>query len=167
MNNLTAIKIQNLTLISTHKSDLVRSWITVIIGSDSQLTIQQTHEYIRPFAAGKHFNVRECAWGAIRHKIIHNLDKSLKILSTWTTCEDENIRRFASEDIRPRGVWCEHISVLKENPELGLSIIDPLMTDSLIYVQNSVGNWLNDASNSKETYCIIKKALRTIEKNTK
>jgi 3-methyladenine DNA glycosylase AlkC len=171
-----------LVAISTHKSDLVRSWATVLVGKDATLNISQTLQKIKPFAADRHFNVRECAWSAVRKNIIQNLDESIAILSGWTASDDENIRRFASEATRPRGVWCEHIKELKENPELALSILEPLKSDNSKYVQNSVGNWLNDASktqpefvvkfcerwekesDAKETKYIIKRALRTIVK---
>lgn len=137
---------------------------------------------IRPFAADGHFNVREYAWIDVRKTIVQNLPESIAILSVWATDGDENIRRFASEVTRPRGVWCEHIEILKQNPELGLPILEPLKSDTSRYVQNSVGNWLNDASktrpefvrelckhwekesDTKETQYIIKRALRTIVK---
>ena len=118
----------------------------------------------------------------MRSKITGNLKESLHILSRWARHEDENIRRFATESTRPRGVWCEHIGTLKEHPELALSILDQLKADPSRYVQDSVGNWLNDASKSKPDFVkqlcrrwekespgkatayIIKKALRTINK---
>jgi len=172
-----------LRAISTHKSsDFVRCWATEVVGKNKKLNIEQMFLAIKPFAADKHFNVRECAWSAVRHSIVQNLHESLAILAEWTNDNDENIRRFASEATRPRGVWCEHITELKTNPELGLPIIEPLKSDKSKYVQNSVGNWLNDASktqpdfvkelckrwekesNTKETKYIIKRALRTLEK---
>jgi 3-methyladenine DNA glycosylase AlkC len=171
-----------LSILSASPSDLVRGWATVMIGADASLNIGRTLEKIRPFAADRHFNARECAWSAIRLKIIDNLVDSLDILSQWSLDGDENIRRFASEATRPRGVWCEHIVALKEDPEAGLPILEPLRSDPSRYVQNSVGNWLNDASKSrpdfvrelcarwgresgtKETAYIVRRGLRTIEK---
>ena len=168
--------------ISRHQSDFVRCWATDIVGKDTNLNIKQMLLKIKPFAADKHFNVRECAWVAVRKGIIQNLYESIAILSVWTKDKDENIRRFASEATRPRGVWCEHIKELKQNPELALSILEPLKSDEAKYVRDSVGNWLNDASktqpefvrklcksweeesDTKETKYIIKKALRTIDK---
>lgn len=169
-------------ILSTHPSDAVRCWATYTIGKNPKLDIQQMLRQIQPFAADKHFGVREICWLAVRKSISTNLTESLQILSTWTSNTDENIRRFASESTRPRGVWCEHIEILKQKPELGLMILEPMKSDSSKYVQNSVGNWLNDASKTqpqfvidlcnrwtlesetKETKHIIKKALRTIEK---
>lgn len=137
---------------------------------------------IQPFSADKHFGVREISWLALRAKIAQNLTKSIEILSAWTLNQDENIRRFTTEVTRPHGVWCEHIEELKQNPELALSILEPLKSDPAKYVQDSVGNWLNDASKTqpefvqelcqrwekesdmKETKYITKKALRTINK---
>lgn len=138
---------------------------------------------IIPFATDSHFNVREDAWTAVRPNIIDNLDESIKILSKWAMSENENIRRFASEITRPRGVWCKHIELLKQSPNIALSILEPLKSDSSKYVRDSVGNWLNDASKTqplfvetlcekwgqesltKETKYIIKKAMRTLEKH--
>ncbi|OXB03576.1 DNA alkylation repair protein [Flavobacterium oncorhynchi] len=168
--------------ISKHKSDLVRCWSAYTIGKNPKYTIEEMLEQIQFLAADKHFGVREISWLAVRSNIVKNLDKSLEILLKWTLNEDENIRRFATEAIRPRGVWCEHIEALKKKPELALKILDSLKSDPSKYVQDSVGNWLNDASKSrpdfvkdlckkwqtestvKETAYIIKKGLRTIEK---
>lgn len=171
-----------LNFISTHTADLVRCWATYTIGKNSELTIREMLEKIQPFAADHHFGVREICWMALRPSIAKNLEESISILSGWTTHENENVRRFASESTRPRGVWCEHLEMLKLNPEIGLPILEPLKFEKVKYVQDSVGNWLNDASktkpdfvtaicerwtkenDSKEMKYIVKKALRTLQK---
>jgi 3-methyladenine DNA glycosylase AlkC len=171
-----------LNIIATHTSDTVRCWATYTIGKNPKFTLKQMLQKIEPFAADTHFGVREIAWLAVRPTIAKHLPESIEILTTWTKNKDENVRRFASEATRPRGVWCEHIETLKQNPALALPILEPLKNDPAKYVQDSVGNWLNDASktqpkfvtdictkwkkesDSKETSYIIKKALRTIEK---
>jgi len=163
-------------------SDLVRGWGCFIVGKDTTLTLEQMLNKIIPFAKDKHFNVREEAWTAVRPTIIKNLDESITFLSKWAKSENENIRRFASEITRPRGVWCKHIEALKQSPSIALSILEPLKSDSSKYVRDSVGNWLNDASKTQalfveelckqweqesstnETKYIIKKALRSIDK---
>jgi 3-methyladenine DNA glycosylase AlkC len=169
-----------LQTISTHQADVVRCWATYTIGKNASLNIKQKLQKIQPFAADKHFGVREISWLAVRQNIAQNLHQSLAIFTTWTTNADENIRRFASEATRPRGVWCEHIEELKQNPELGLTILESLKSDKAKYVQDSVANWLNDVSktqpefvkklckrwekesDTKETKYITKRALRTI-----
>jgi 3-methyladenine DNA glycosylase AlkC len=146
--------IKTLELLSNHKSDTVRSWASYIVGFNENLGISDKLAAIKPFADDEHFGVRETAWLAVRESIINNLEDSIAILSKWAEDENPNIRRFASESTRPRGVWTKHIKELKESPELALTIIEPLKSDNEKYVQDSVGNWLNDASKSKEEWVI-------------
>lgn len=171
-----------LTKLGRHPSDAVRCWAAYTIGKNAKLNIQQMLQKIQPFAADTHFGVREICWMATRPTVAKNLDESISILSTWAAHKDENVRRFASEVTRPRGVWCEHIDEMKQKPSLALPILEPLKSDAAKYVQDSVGNWLNDASKTqpkfvsdlckkwgsesktKETTYITKKALRTITK---
>lgn len=170
--------------LSNHTSDVVRGWASYMIGFDSDLNIEDKLLAIRTFATDSHFGVREFAWMVVRDSVARDLAISLKILSKWVLEDDANIRRFASEVTRPRGVWCSHIQALKTNPNLAIAILEPLHTDSSKYVQNSVANWLNDASksdadwvrqtcahwqsisNTKETAYIVKRGLRTLEKNS-
>ncbi len=171
-----------LTIMSNHKADLVRCWATYTIGKNDSLSIEETLEKIQAFAADTHFGVREICWMAVRPKLTKDIQKSISILSHWAKNKNENIRRFSTESIRPRGVWCEHIEELKQHPELANPILETLKSDNAKYVQDSVGNWLNDASktnpqfvinvcqrwenesNSKETKYIVKKAMRTLNK---
>jgi 3-methyladenine DNA glycosylase AlkC len=170
-----------LSLLANHPADLVRCWATYTIGKNTKSGIAQTLAQIQPFAADKHFGVREISWLAVRHKIAAELEKSIALLANWVLHPDENIRRFATESTRPRGVWCEHIDTLKQQPEQALALLEPLKNDPAKYVQDSVGNWLNDASKtrpdfvlqlcdkwnkeskSKATAYITKKALRTLQ----
>ncbi|MEF2244420.1 MULTISPECIES: HEAT repeat domain-containing protein [unclassified Paenibacillus] len=167
--------------LSSHPSDSVRCWAAYIIGLNPELTIAQKLPLIRPFAGDEHFGVREIAWMAVREAIINELEVSLFILKDWLVDHDEKIRRFAIEAIRPNGVWAKHITRLKERPEMGLPLLEIVKSDSAKYVQDSVSNWLNDASksnpewvkqvcarwtessNTKETNRIVKRALRSLK----
>ncbi|WP_407477660.1 DNA alkylation repair protein [Elizabethkingia meningoseptica] len=169
-------------LLSQHPADIVRCWAAYMIGKDDALNIKDTLHQIQYFAADKHFGVREICWMAVKPKITAHLETSINLLSKWAFHSDENIRRFSTESIRPRGVWCTHIDALKQTPEIALAILETLKSDPSKYVQDSVGNWLNDAgktrpdfvislcnrwekeSSSKATQYIIKKAMRTIRK---
>lgn len=170
------------TVISGHTSDLVRCWAAYMTGRNDALSLKEKLNRIQDFAADRHFGVREICWMAVRPSITAELEESLSVLAGWTAHKDPNIRRFASESTRPRGVWCTHIEALKQSPTPGLQILEPLRSDPSRYVQDSVGNWLNDAGKSqpefvvevcdewlresptKETAYIVKKAMRTIEK---
>ncbi|MEH6943341.1 DNA alkylation repair protein [Bacillus sp. JJ722] len=165
-----------------HISDSIRCW-AAFMNKSSNDTLEAKLKYIRPFAADRHFGVREIAWMSIREDLSLNIEKSVDLLVDWAKNEDENIRRFSVESIRPRGVWCKHIEILKQEPDRALPILTLLKSDSSKYVQDSVGNWLNDASKTKpdwvinlcdewakdtdikSTHRIIKKAKRTIMKN--
>ncbi|WP_298426827.1 DNA alkylation repair protein [uncultured Kordia sp.] len=164
-----------------HTSDLVRCW-ACWAESTHHDDLTSLLKAMKPYAADTHFGVREVVIFASKERMIEELDTAIKILTTWTKDKDENIRRYAVEALRPVGVWTKKIAAFQEDPAKGLSIIEPLKSDTSKYVRDSVGNWLNDASKSqpiwvqticnnwsqksttKETTYIIKKGLRTINK---
>ncbi|MDO4692187.1 MAG: HEAT repeat domain-containing protein [Porphyromonadaceae bacterium] len=167
--------------IVSHPSDTIRCWACYLVAS-RDMGIDEYLEQIRPFASDHHFGVREVSWLSMREHITSNLNRSLAILSEWVTDDNSYVRRFATESTRPRGVWCQHISQLKTDPSLAIHLLEPLKSDSSRYVQDSVANWLNDASKTapefvmtltdrwrtesptNETAYIIKRALRTLHK---
>ena len=168
----------------SHTSDIVRCW--ACWGESIQYDqINELIKAMKPYAADQHFGVREVVIFASKERMIENLESSIDIIESWTNSEDENIRRFAAEALRPVGVWTKKVAQFQENPQLGISLIEPLKSDASKYVRDSVGNWLNDASKTspewviqlckdwgkssatKETAYIIKKAMRTIEKKSK
>jgi 3-methyladenine DNA glycosylase AlkC len=104
---------------------------------------------LRRFAADPHFAVRESAWMAVRGDVAAGVDAAVQLLLPWVHDADENVRRFASELTRPRGVWCAHIDSLKREPWRAAALLEPLRSDPSRYVRNSVANWLNDASRTQ------------------
>ncbi len=163
-----------------HPSDTVRGWAAFAIVAQTQWNLKRCLRELLPLADDAHFGVREWAWMALRPRVARDLDSSLEQLAVWTMHQSANVRRFASEVTRPRGVWCEHLQALKAEPKLALALLEPLRSDESKYVRDSVGNWLNDAAKSqpawvkqlcqrweqesptKETKYIIKKALRNL-----
>ncbi len=137
---------------SKHQSDTVRGYAAYLIAQNKDWTLAEKIEAIQPLAADKHFGVRELAWLALRPYLAAELALSIQKLSVWALSKDENIRRFAVESLRPRGVWCQHIAALKEKPELALPILNVLCQDPARYVQLSVGNWLNDSAKSSPAF---------------
>lgn len=141
-----------LRALATHPSDTVRAWACAAAQLDPSLTLDRRLGLAQPFAADGHFGVREWAWMAVRPMIAADPLPVIRLLAPWALHADPNLRRFASEATRPRGVWCAHIPALKLDPSPGLAILEPLRDDPHTYVQDSVANWLNDASKTAEGF---------------
>lgn len=170
--------------LAQHPSDLARQWAALQIALQPALGLNERLARARPFAADAHFGVREFAWMAVRDAVAAETGSALEQLQAWVHETDANLRRFASELTRPRGVWCVHLEPLKANPAPGLRLIEALRADPSRYVQNSVGNWLNDAAKSHpalirqlcarwqaESDCpatryLCRRGLRTLDKGT-
>ncbi len=129
-----------------HPSDTVRGWAAFAVGQDDNLPPASRLTAIRPFAADPHFGVREWAWMAVRAIIVADPPMAIALLAPWTAETDPNLRRFASEATRPRGVWAASIPLLRADPAQALPILEPLRRDPHRYVEDSVANWINDAA---------------------
>jgi 3-methyladenine DNA glycosylase AlkC len=167
------------TALAQHPSDVARCWAATW-HKFSDLDLPGKLHSVRRFAADPNFGVREIAWMAVRDAVITQLDAAIALLMPWVYDADDNLRRFATELTRPKGVWCAQIDALKREPQRALSLLDPLKADPSRYVQNSVANWLNDASKSQpawvqslctrwskesvnaHTAYIVRRALRTL-----
>jgi 3-methyladenine DNA glycosylase AlkC len=165
----------------THPSDMARCWACDWVRYSGWPLARQLQAQAR-FAGDPHFGVREMAWAAVRDEVVADLGTALDLLQSWVTDTNENFRRFASELTRPKGVWCAPIKILQAEPQRALHLLEPLRADPSRYVQNSVANWLNDASKTQgpwvesvcqrwlqespcvQTQYIVRRARRTLDK---
>ncbi len=168
--------------LSGHPSDMARSWAVYLSGVLPAKNLKTRFEILYPYAADLHMGVREYAWMVLRPFVVANFKEALPYLKQWAQDPDANVRRCAMESTRPKGVWCQQFPLMQEKPALAIPLLETLRNDSSRYVQNSVANWLNDASKSQPKWVmslcakwkkesktiatdyIVKRALRTLNK---
>ena len=139
----------------THPSDTVRSWAAFAQAFLSRsLPAEDALLAQFRFARDEHFGVREWAWIALRPRLAQHLEAALALLGRHTGDADPLVRRFCIEILRPRGVWCEHIAALKQQPEVAEPLLVPLLAEAEKYAQDSVANWLNDASKTRADWVL-------------
>lgn len=119
---------------------------------------------------------------AIRALLDHDLDRALSIVQTWTTSDDVDVRRLASEGTRAFLPWSTRVTGLLDHPRATLPIISALYRDESEYVRRSVANHLNDLARQQpgivvetatawleqpdeNTLRLVTRGLRTLIKN--
>ena len=101
-------------------------------------------DFKRSMAALEYFTTFGSAEFAIRHFLLHDFQRTLAVMHTWSLDANEHVRRLASEGSRPRLPWSFRLAEVQANPELCAAILDNLKADSSLYVRKSVANHLND-----------------------
>ncbi|WP_241474979.1 DNA alkylation repair protein [Priestia flexa] len=118
---------------------------------------------------------------AVRPFLLKDQKRMMEQFLTWSTHENEHVRRLASEGCRPRLPWGISIPSFKQDPRPVFPVLNNLLQDSSLYVRKSVANNLNDISKTHpdllltfteanlnkhpHTDWILKHACRTLLKN--
>ncbi|MER7505708.1 DNA alkylation repair protein [Nonomuraea pusilla] len=101
---------------------------------------------------------------AIRPYIERHYEPTMKRIAEWAHSPSHNVRRLASEGVRPRLPWARTLSVFVEDPRPVLEILEPLRSDPSEYVRKSVANNLNDISKDTPDAALAT-ALRWLEES--
>jgi 3-methyladenine DNA glycosylase AlkC len=91
---------------------------------------------------------------AIRHFLRRDLDRTLGVMKTWSTNDNEHVRRLASEGSRPRLPWSFRIEPLMRDPAPVADILENLKADPSLYVRKSVANHLNDITKNNPDWVL-------------
>lgn len=83
---------------------------------------------------------------AIRPYLKNWHEETMEKVSQWAKSESHNVRRLATEGIRPRLPWHARFEPFIKNPRPVIEVIDGLVDDPSLYVRTSVANNLNDIS---------------------
>lgn len=141
----------------SHPSDIVRGWCAYALAELSHGDLRTGLERVRGLAEDRHFQVREWAWLAVREEIAAELEEFIRYALERMPKASAYEVRFIVEALRPRGVWCKHLSELKEDPGIAEAVIINALAFKNNYVYTSIGNWLNDAAKSSpgwvEDFC--------------
>jgi len=133
-------------LLKRVNSDTLRGIGSFMVGANDTLSPKQKVKAVTTYAKDAHFGVREWAWMAIRDDIASDFESYYDVILGLSKNKHEYIKRFSVESIRPRGVWATHIAELKEDPSVAEEVIENLFFENSKYINDSVGNWLNDAA---------------------
>lgn len=91
---------------------------------------------------------------AIRTLLRHDLDRALELIRDWTTSEDLDVRRLASEGTRPYLPWSTRVPEITARTGVTIPVLDALYRDPEEYVRRSVANHLNDLSRDAPTMVV-------------
>ncbi|HIW90329.1 MAG TPA: hypothetical protein H9870_01475 [Candidatus Corynebacterium avicola] len=83
---------------------------------------------------------------AIRPYLVRWPRETMDQVERWAGSESHNVRRLASEGIRPRLPWHSQLPAFIEDLEPVIRIVSRLVEDPSVYVRTSVANNLNDIS---------------------
>ena len=111
-------------------------------------------DFKRSMAALKYFTTFGSAEFAIRHFLLHDLQRTLAVMHTWSLDDNEHVRRLASEGSRPRLPWSFRLAEVQANPALCATILDNLKADPSLYVRKSVANHLNDITKDQPDWVL-------------
>ncbi len=117
---------------------------------------------------------------AIRQFLLQDMPRTLAAMQSWSTDENDHVRRLSSEGCRPRLPWSFQLKKLIADPSPVAPILENLKSDPSLYVRKSVANHLNDITKDHpdwvleklsdwdqtniHTAWITKQALRTLIK---
>lgn len=83
---------------------------------------------------------------AVRPYLRRYPERTMAAVHTWARSSSPNVRRLASEGIRPRLPWAARLPEFIANPTQVLEVLDQLVADPSRFVRTSVANNLNDIS---------------------
>lgn len=141
-----------------------------------------TEHPVESLAAIEEITKRHTGEYAIRPYLRQWHELTMEAVRRWSQSPSHNVRRLASEGIRPRLPWASQYKPFIDDPTPVIGVIDALVNDPSLYVRTSVANNLNDVSkdhpelavttakrwlrtsDTDRTRWIVRKGLRTLIK---
>ena len=137
----------------------------------------------RSLAAIEEITKRHTGEYAIRPYLRQWHELTMQTVESWAGSKSHNVRRLATEGIRPRLPWHSRFEPFIKDPRPVIKIIDRLVEDESLYVRTSVANnlndiakdhpelaittakrWLAEAKNQKRALWVVTKGLRGLIK---